>query len=56
MFFKHKIPIFCLGKNLSNEGYLSTLSVLPGQPVQTVDTAPVNTALNLFVCLSPPIK
>lgn len=33
-----------------------TLSVLPGDPVQTVGTAPVNTALNLFICLSPPIK
>ena len=28
-----------------------TLGVLPGHPVQTAGTAPVNTALNLFVCL-----
>lgn len=32
------------------------LGVLPGHPVQTVGAAPVNTALHLFVCLSPPIK
>ena len=58
MFFKHK-PLYSVwGKTFQMRavsqvcGPLSpTLSVLPGHPVQTAGTAPVNTALNLFVCL-----